>query len=96
MSEDTGEEVALTRSIGTTGLVVTIVGLVIGISIFILPGSLAATAGPGVIISYLIAGVMALFSCVVAAQIGVLFPVSGAGFICISNMLRIGKINRIF
>jgi len=75
------------RSIGVGGVFVTLVGLVIGISIYILPGSLAATAGPAVIVSYTLAALMALFGCVVAAQIGAIFPMSGASFFAISSLL---------
>ena len=75
------------RSIGVGGVFVTLVGLVIGISIYILPGSLAATAGPAVIVSYSLAALMALFGCVVAAQIGAMFPISGASFFAISRLL---------
>ncbi|MFK5894358.1 MAG: amino acid permease [Pseudomonadota bacterium] len=75
------------RSIGVGGVFVTLVGLVIGISIYILPGSLAASAGPAVIVSYGLAALMALFGCVVAAQIGAIFPISGASFFAISSLL---------
>lgn len=64
-----------------------LVGFVIGISIFILPGSLAATAGPAVILSYFLASLMAVFSCAVAAQIGAAFPVSGASYVAVSHLL---------
>lgn len=80
-------EASLKRTVGVAGVVVTLVGFVIGISIFILPGALAATAGPGVVLSYGIAGLMALFSCVVAAQIGAVFPASGASFVAVSRLL---------
>ena len=75
------------RTIGVSGLIVTLVGFVIGISIYILPGALAASAGPAVVLSYAIAGLLALFSCVVAAQVGAVFPVSGAGFLSISRLV---------
>ena len=75
------------RTIGVSGVFVTLVGLVIGISIYILPGSLASTVGPAVIVSYALAAVMALFGCVVAAQIGAMFPISGASFFAISSLL---------
>lgn len=65
----------------------TLIGLVVGASIFSLPGAMAASAGPAVIISYLLASVVALFSCLVAARIGALFPVSGASYIAISRIL---------
>ena len=75
------------RSVGVAGVVVTLVGFVIGVSIFILPGALAATAGPAVVLSYFVAGLIALFSCVVAAQIGAVLPTSGASFVATSRLL---------
>ena len=72
---------------GVAGAVMTLVGFVIGISIFILPGTLAATAAPAVVVSYALAAIMALFSCIVAAQIGSVFPVSGASFVAVSRVL---------
>lgn len=75
------------RDVGTTGATVTLVGLVIGISIFILPGTLAASAGPAVIASYALASFLTLFVCVVAAQIGCLFPVSGATFVAVGRLI---------
>lgn len=69
------------RTIGLRGAVVTLTGFVIGASIFLLPGELAATAGPGVVVSYGIASVIVAFSCVIGAHIGTMFPVSGASFV---------------
>ena len=63
------------RRIGLPGAVFTLVGYVIGASIFILPGQLAADVGPGAFVSYLIAGVLAALGSVVAAQIGSALPV---------------------
>ncbi len=74
------------RTIGLWGAVVFLVGFVIGVSVFLLPGELAATAGPGVVVSYGIAAVMALFSCVIAAQISAILPLSGAGFVFVTKM----------
>lgn len=75
------------QAISLAGAVFTIIGFVIGISIFILPGQIAASTGPGVIFSYLIAGIAALFSCLVAAQIGSIVPKSGAGFLSVAAFL---------
>ena len=50
------------RTIGLWGAVATLVGFVIGVSVFLLPGELAATAGPGVVISYGIASLIGLFA----------------------------------
>jgi APA family basic amino acid/polyamine antiporter len=77
----------MTRSIGLWGAVVTLVGIVIGVSIYILPGALAATAGPAVILSYLLAAFLAVFSCTVAAQLGAALPVSGASFVSVSRLV---------
>lgn len=77
----------MVRNIGLVGTIANIVGVVIGIAIFILPGHLAATAGPAVIVSYLMAALVAGFACSVAAQIGSVFPVSGASFVAVSRTL---------
>ena len=74
------------RTIGLAGAVVTLVGFVIGAAVFLLPGELAATAGPGVVIAYGIASVVAAFSCIIAAQIGSTFPISGASFVYATKM----------
>ena len=74
-------------TIGVGGASVTLIGSVIGITIFILPGVLAASAGPAVIAAYALAGILAIFSCVVAAQVGTVFSVSGAGFVAVGTVL---------
>ncbi len=77
----------MVRRIGLLGVTANVVGVVIGIAIFILPGQLAVSTGPAVVVSYLLAGVMAGFACIVVAQIGAVFPVSGASFVAVSRML---------
>ncbi|NIB38474.1 amino acid permease [Pseudomaricurvus alkylphenolicus] len=74
------------RTIGLWGTIVTLVGFVIGAAVFLLPGELAAIAGPGVVIAYAIASVVAAFSCVIAAQIGSVLPISGASFVFATKM----------
>lgn len=76
-----------TRKIGLWGAITTLVGFVIGVSIFLLPGQLAATTGPAVILSYAIASTIGIFSCLVAAQLGAVLPVTGASFICVARCL---------
>ena len=78
------------RHISTTGAVLMLVGLVIGVSIFILPGQLAVAAGPGVILAYALASVVALAGCLVAAQVGAVLPVSGGTFVLISRCISPG------
>jgi len=78
---------SLNRTIGLSGAIATLVGFVVGASVFILPGQLAGIAGPGVIFSYLLASVAALLSCVIAAQIGSAFATSGANYVAVTRLL---------
>ncbi len=77
----------LPRNISLGGAIFTLIGYIIGGSIFILPGELGAAAGPAVFLSYLLASGIALFVCVVAAQVGNAFPVSGANYVATSTIL---------
>lgn len=77
----------LDRTIGLAGTVSTLIGYVIGASIFILPGELAASSGPAIGLSYLLAAVPAAFCCFVSAQIGSVFPVSGANYVAVSRVI---------
>jgi len=75
------------RTIGVVGAVAALVGFVIGGGLFALPENLAQFAGPGVVFSFVLAGLVALVFCFLAAQIGSVFPVSGASFVSISHLL---------
>ena len=75
------------RQIGLWGATATLIGFVIGVSVFLLPGQLAGTAGPAVILAYAIASIVGILSCVVAAQLGAVFPVTGASFVCVARLL---------
>ncbi|MCC6928143.1 MAG: amino acid permease [Gemmatimonadaceae bacterium] len=69
------------RRIGLWGAVATLVGYVIGASIFVLPAELLPSTGAGVILSYAIAAIPAVFTCVAGAVVGNAFPVSGASYV---------------
>ncbi|MFC7050114.1 APC family permease [Emcibacter nanhaiensis] len=75
------------RELGLAGVVVTVVGYVIGASIFVLPGQLAGATGPAVVLAYGLAAVIAVFSCIVAAQLGSVFPKTGAGYVAIARLV---------
>ncbi len=83
MSSKSGQE----KTIGLWGLVFTITGFVVGISIFILPAQLIEITGPSVLLAYGIAGAMAVVTCFATAQIGTLMPAEGGTFIAISRLL---------
>lgn len=75
------------RTIGLGGAVFTLVGYVIGASIFVLPGQLAAETGPAAFISYLLAGALAAVACLVGASIGSTVHVSGAANVAAARAL---------
>lgn len=74
------------RTIGLWGVVATLVGFVIGAGIFLLPGELAAIAGPGVVISYGLASILVAFSCIIGAFVSGIVPVSGASYVYTTKM----------
>lgn len=75
------------KTIGLWGIIFTITGFVVGVSIFILPAELIDIAGPAVLLSYGIAGAMAVVTCFVVAQLGTLMPAEGGTFVAISRLL---------
>lgn len=77
----------LKTRIGLAATTFTLVGFVLGVSVFVLPAQIGAKAGPAVAVTYLLAALPAFFSCFVAAQVGNLFPISGAGYVCASAVL---------
>ncbi|MEZ5557727.1 MAG: APC family permease [Pseudomonadales bacterium] len=78
----------LERKIGLGGAVFTLIGYIVGASIFILPGQLAGIAGPAVFLAYLLAAVPALVNCLIAAQVGTILPVSAADYVFSSVVLH--------
>jgi basic amino acid/polyamine antiporter, APA family len=75
------------RPIGVVGAVFTLVGFVIGASIYILPGQLYQVAGPALTLAFAIGAVPALLSCLVATQIGCAFPSAGANMVATRALL---------
>ncbi|KGE04378.1 APC family permease [Pseudohaliea rubra] len=75
------------RNVGVPGATAIIVGFVIGVSVFVLPGTLAASAGPAVLVSYALASLLGLLACVVGAQLGCAYPCSAAGFVAVADLL---------
>jgi APA family basic amino acid/polyamine antiporter len=71
----------LKRVLGTTGLLLMGVGAIIGAGIFILTGIASALyAGPGIIISFVIAGVACLFTALCYAEFASMIPVAGSAY----------------
>src|SRR5690625_537762 len=68
------------RTMGFVTATAMLIGTVIGASVFIVPGALAASAGPAVWLTYLIGAILILFAAVMFAQIGSVMPVTAANY----------------
>lgn len=71
--------------VGATGLVV---GNVIGISIFTLPGPLAGRAGPAVIFGIFLAAIPLVFNIGITYQLGSAIPTTGGNYIYASRLVH--------
>lgn len=81
------QNISDSKTIGLWGIVFTITGFVVGVSIFILPAELIDITGPSVLLAYAISGAMAVVTCFATAQIGTLMPAEGGTFVAISRLL---------
>ncbi len=80
-----GTELKHTMGVGMATL--TLIGYVIGPAIFVLPGQLAPSTGPGLFLAYILAVIPAIFACVVTAEVANAFPTSGGGYVAVSRVL---------
>lgn len=75
------EEAGLRRSLNATNLIFLGVGGIIGAGIFVLTGQAAAQyAGPGILISFLIAGVICGFAALCYAELASMIPIAGSAY----------------
>jgi basic amino acid/polyamine antiporter, APA family len=77
---DAGARSALRREIGLFGATALGIGAIIGSGIFIVTGIVAGVAGPAMILSVLIAGVIAIFSAMSVAELGAYLPEEGGTY----------------
>ena len=80
MSPVQPEPAGLKREIGLFGATALGIGAIIGSGIFIVTGIVAGMAGPAMIISVLIAGVIALFSALSVAELSAYLPEEGGTY----------------
>jgi APA family basic amino acid/polyamine antiporter len=73
-------EVRLTRSLGLLTATMLGVGAMIGAGIFILSGLAAGVAGPAATISYLVVGLMTLFTALSYCELAAAIPIAGGGY----------------
>ncbi len=76
----TAEKKSLTRSLGAFQLTMLGIGAVIGTGIFVLTAEAAQKAGPGMMISFVIAGIVCAVAALCYAEMAAMVPVSGSAY----------------
>lgn len=79
-AEETGEH-TLKKALGPVNLITLGIGAIIGTGIFVLTGQAAGKhAGPGVVISMVIAGIVSLFAALCYSEFAASVPISGSAY----------------
>ena len=73
-------ETQLERTLGLTSALMIGIGTMIGAGIFVLPGPAAAQAGPAIALSFVIGGVIALFTALTASELATAMPAAGGSY----------------
>jgi APA family basic amino acid/polyamine antiporter len=76
----TAEKKALKRSLGAVQLTLLGIGSVIGTGIFVLTASGAQKAGPGLMLAFIIAGLVCIVAALCYAEIAAMIPVAGSAY----------------
>jgi len=84
MSADDEE---LAKDLGLLSALTIGVGTMIGAGIFVLPGQAAAAAGPAVAISFVVGGVISLFTALSASELGTAMPKAGGSYYYVNHAL---------
>jgi APA family basic amino acid/polyamine antiporter len=80
-------EVELSREMGVTSATMIGVGAMIGAGIFVLTGIAAGTAGPGLMMVFLLNGIVTTFTAMAYAELGSAIPEAGGGYLWIKHSL---------
>lgn len=75
------------RQIGLVGGAVLLMGTVIGISVFLLPGALIGVAGPSITIALALTTIPMVFSVLMMLQLGGALPVAGGVYVYASRLV---------
>lgn len=71
----------LQRSLGAVNLTTIGIGAIIGAGLFVLTGTAAAEyAGPGIVFSFIIGGIISVFAALCYAEFAALIPISGSAY----------------
>ncbi len=80
-------EVTLSRDLRLLDITMIGIGGMIGAGIFVLTGVAAGLAGPGLILAFLLNGVVTLFTAMAYAELGSAFPEAGGGYLWVKEAL---------
>ena len=80
MTEEGKPEAELKRALGLFDATAISLGAIIGAGIFVVTGIVAGVAGPGVVVSIVLAGVIASFNALSFAQLSAYMPKEGGGY----------------
>src|SRR5271169_4260228 len=79
-ASETGEH-SLKRALGPVNLITLGIGAIIGAGIFVLTGAASALyAGPGIMLSYVLAGIACCFAGLCYAEFAALIPIAGSAY----------------
>lgn len=81
------EEVTLSRDLGLFSITMIGVGGMIGAGIFVLTGIAAGVAGPALILTFLLNGIVTTFTALSYAELGSAFPEAGGGYLWVKEGL---------
>src|ERR1700689_2772029 len=74
-------EASLKRALGPVNLITLGIGAVIGAGIFVLTGQVAATtAGPAIVLSFVLSGIVCAFAGLCYAEFASLIPIAGSAY----------------
>ena len=80
-------EVTLSRDLSLFDITMIGVGAMIGAGIFVLTGIAAGTAGPALILSFALNGIVTVFTAMVYAELGSAIPEAGGGYLWVKEGL---------
>jgi APA family basic amino acid/polyamine antiporter len=76
----TAEKKSLKRSLGAFQLTMMGIGAIIGTGIFVLTAEAAQKAGPGMMVSFIVAGFVCAVAALCYAELSSMVPVSGSAY----------------
>lgn len=82
-----GSDTELAKDLGLLSALTIGIGTMVGAGIFVLPGEAVRTAGPLAVASFVVGGVIALFTALSASELGTAMPKSGGAYYYINRAL---------